>query len=36
LSIVHRIVQIHGATLSLQDGPGEYGLSVCVTLPAAS
>ena len=34
LSIVHRIAQLHGATLTLQDGPGEYGLSVCVTLPA--
>ena len=35
LSIALRIAQIHGATLVLQDGPGEYGLSVCVTLPAA-
>lgn len=34
LSIALRIAQIHGATLVLQDGPGEYGLSVCVTLPA--
>lgn len=30
LSIALRIAQIHGATLTLQDGPGEYGLSVCV------
>ena len=36
LSIVLRIVQLHGATLALQDGPGEYGLSVCVALPAAA
>lgn len=36
LSIALRIAQIHGTTLVLQDGPGEYGLSVCVTLPAAS
>jgi signal transduction histidine kinase len=36
LSIVLRIVQLHGATLVLQDGPGEYGLSVCVALPAAA
>lgn len=36
LSIVWRIVQIHGAKLVLQDGPGEYGLSVCVTLNEAS
>lgn len=34
LSIALRIAQIHGSTLALQDGPGEYGLSVCVTLPA--
>lgn len=34
LSIVQRIAQLHGATLTLQDGPGEYGLSVCVTLLA--
>lgn len=36
LSIVLRIAQIHGATLALQDGPGEYGLSVCVSLSAAT
>ena len=35
LSIALRIAQIHGASLSLQDGPGEYGLSVCVELPEA-
>lgn len=35
LSIALRVAQLHGATLVLQDGPGEYGLSVCVTLPAA-
>ena len=35
LSIALRVAQLHGATLMLQDGPGEYGLSVCVTLPAA-
>jgi two-component system sensor histidine kinase QseC len=33
LSIALRIAQIHGATLSLQDGPGEYGLSACVAFP---
>lgn len=31
LSIALRVAQIHGATLSLQDGAGEYGLSVCVS-----
>ena len=36
LSIAHRIAHIHGSTLTLQDGPGEYGLSVCVTLPATA
>lgn len=36
LSIALRIAQIHAATLVLQDGPGEYGLSVCVSLPSAS
>lgn len=29
LSIALRIAQLHGASLVLQDGPGEYGLSVC-------
>ena len=33
LSIALRITQIHGATLALLDGPGEYGLSVCVEFP---
>lgn len=36
LSIALRIAQIHGTALVLQDGPGEYGLSVCVTLQAVS
>ena len=36
LSIALRIAQIHGTTLLLQDGPGEYGLSVCVTFPATA
>ena len=31
LSIALRIAQLHGATLVLQDGPGEYGLSVCAS-----
>ena len=35
MSIAQRIAQIHGATLKLQDGAGEYGLSVCVEFPAA-
>lgn len=35
LSIALRIAQIHSASLALQDGPGEYGLSVCVSFPAA-
>lgn len=36
LSIAHRIAQIHGSTLTLQDGPGEYGLSVCVSFLATT
>lgn len=35
LSIALRIAQIHSATLKLQDGAGEYGLSACVEFPAA-
>lgn len=35
LSIALRIAQIHGSTLVLQDGPGEYGLSVCVSFPVS-
>lgn len=36
LSIAYRIAQIHGSTLTLQDGPGEYGLSVCVPFLATT
>lgn len=36
LSIALRIAQLHGTTLLLQDGPGEYGLSVCVTMSAVN
>lgn len=35
LSIVLRIADLHGAKLTLQDGPGEYGLSVCLTFTAS-
>lgn len=31
LSIALRIAQLHGASLVLQDGPGQYGLSVCAS-----
>lgn len=36
LSIALRIAQLHGATLVLQDGPGEYGLSVCASFREVS
>jgi two-component system sensor histidine kinase QseC len=36
LSIALRIAELHGATLVLQDGPGEYGLSVCASFREVS
>jgi len=36
LSIALRIAQLHGAALVLQDGPGQYGLSVCASFREVS
>jgi signal transduction histidine kinase len=36
LSIVNRIAEIHGATVSLDDGPGGRGLRVSVAFPKAA